>query len=151
MHHMPPVLTLPGARFGRVHFLPPIDLAKRQCLSAFIVALSQTGKRGEKGWMSSTLELQLASLDFCRACRSVPTLRVSVDPQTPCSIWLAPKARAAPHTRSSKEDCISSRIPVVQAVSLTWQLPLEALVKSADKDLWTWGGLSEPQGLCVCT
>ncbi|CAN0090492.1 unnamed protein product [Ectocarpus sp. 12 AP-2014] len=46
-------------------------------LDAFIVALNQTCDGGEKRWYASTLELQLASLEFvgradaCRPCTCV--------------------------------------------------------------------------------
>ncbi|CAN0042237.1 unnamed protein product [Ectocarpus sp. 6 AP-2014] len=41
---------------------------------ALVVALSQACKGGEKRWYASILELQLTSLDMCRACRSTPIL-----------------------------------------------------------------------------
>eukprot|EP00903_Cladosiphon_okamuranus_P014849 g13750.t1 len=46
-----------------------------RCLDAFLAALGQASEGGEKIWYVSTLQLQLASMEFCRACRSVPTLR----------------------------------------------------------------------------
>ncbi|CAN0553692.1 unnamed protein product, partial [Ectocarpus sp. 8 AP-2014] len=56
---------------------------RTRCLDAFIVALNQTCDGGEKRWYASTLELQLVSLEFCGACRHVPTLDVRVNRQTP--------------------------------------------------------------------
>ncbi|CAM9691685.1 unnamed protein product, partial [Ectocarpus sp. 4 AP-2014] len=53
------------------------------CLDAFIVALNQTCDGGKRRWYASTLELQRVSLAFCGACRSVPTLHVRVDRETP--------------------------------------------------------------------
>eukprot|EP00903_Cladosiphon_okamuranus_P014166 g13165.t1 len=47
---------------------------KRRSVNAFAVALDQACGGGEKRWYTSTLELQLASLELCRACRRVPTL-----------------------------------------------------------------------------
>ncbi|CAN0511524.1 unnamed protein product, partial [Ectocarpus sp. 8 AP-2014] len=56
---------------------------RSKCLDAFVVALNQTCDGGDKRWYASTLELQLVSLEFCGACRRVPTLHVRVDRQTP--------------------------------------------------------------------
>ncbi|CAM9787639.1 unnamed protein product, partial [Ectocarpus sp. 8 AP-2014] len=56
---------------------------KSKCLDAFGVALNQTCDGGDKRWYASTLELQLVSLEFCGACRLVPTLHVCVDRQNP--------------------------------------------------------------------
>lgn len=69
-----------------------------------------------KRWYASTLELQLASLELCRACRSVPTLHARVDDDTPRTLW----SRRA-----------SSRVPVVTALCLTWALPTEGLQRVA--------------------
>lgn len=41
-------------------------------------ALNQACEGEEKRWYTSTLELQLASLAMCKACRSVPTWHVRV-------------------------------------------------------------------------
>ncbi|CAM9759840.1 unnamed protein product, partial [Ectocarpus fasciculatus] len=45
-----------------------------QFLDALVVALSQACDGGKKRWYASTLELQLASLEICRVCRSISTL-----------------------------------------------------------------------------
>ncbi|CAM9892313.1 unnamed protein product, partial [Ectocarpus sp. 12 AP-2014] len=37
----------------------------------------------DRFWFASTLELQLASLDLCKACRGFPALRVWVEGETP--------------------------------------------------------------------
>lgn len=61
-----------------------------RCLDAFVVALNQACEGRKNSWYTSTLELQLASLEFCKACRSVSTLRVLVDTTTPRSLmWAA--------------------------------------------------------------
>ncbi|CAN0213302.1 unnamed protein product, partial [Scytosiphon promiscuus] len=55
-----------------------------QCLDAFTIALNQACEgRGRNRWYASTLELQLVSLDFLRACRRVRTLHVRIDRETP--------------------------------------------------------------------
>ncbi|CAN0202173.1 unnamed protein product, partial [Ectocarpus sp. 8 AP-2014] len=58
-----------------------------RCLDAFIVALSQPRAGGNKQWYASTLQLQLASFDYCRACRRVPTLLVRATRDSPYSLW----------------------------------------------------------------
>lgn len=58
----------------------------RRCLDAFTVALHQAFE-GQR-WYTSTAQLQLASLQFCRACRSVLTLyMITVDVDTPEHLW----------------------------------------------------------------
>ncbi|CAM9669642.1 unnamed protein product, partial [Hapterophycus canaliculatus] len=54
-----------------------------RCLDAFTIALHQACGGSLRRWYASTLQLQLASLGFCRACRSVPTLHVRVNRSTP--------------------------------------------------------------------
>ncbi|CAM9486440.1 unnamed protein product, partial [Laminaria digitata] len=54
-----------------------------RCLEAFTVALNQACWDGEKAWYVSTMHLQLASLEFCTACRAVPTLHVRISRGTP--------------------------------------------------------------------
>ncbi|CAM9861844.1 unnamed protein product, partial [Ectocarpus sp. 12 AP-2014] len=63
------------------------------------------GRRGH--WYKSTLQLQCVCLALCSACRSVPTWHVRIDDQTAHSLW-------------DPEVCISSRVPVVLALRLTW-------------------------------
>ncbi|CAM9792645.1 unnamed protein product, partial [Ectocarpus sp. 12 AP-2014] len=58
-----------------------------RCLDAFIVAWSQACAGGEKRWYKSTLELQLTSLEICRACRSASILHVHVYHQTATRLW----------------------------------------------------------------
>ncbi|CAN0452593.1 unnamed protein product, partial [Ectocarpus sp. 8 AP-2014] len=58
-------------------------------LDAFIVASSQACIEGENLWYASTLELQLVSLEACRVCRSIPTLHVRVNQETPGIVWNA--------------------------------------------------------------
>ncbi|CAM9797682.1 unnamed protein product, partial [Ectocarpus sp. 12 AP-2014] len=58
------------------------NLVRSKCLDAFIVALNQTCDGGKMRWYASTLELQLVSLEFCGACRRVPTLHVRVHRRT---------------------------------------------------------------------
>lgn len=106
-----------------------------RCLDAFVVALDQACGGGAKRWYASTLELRLVSLEFCRACRSIPTLAVKVEGSTPRSLWTRQNSKTGPNTRSS-EVRISSRVPVERALRLTWGPPLEFLAQSAAVDLW---------------
>eukprot|EP00903_Cladosiphon_okamuranus_P015491 g14302.t1 len=89
-----------------------------RCLDAFIIALSQAyaydgGGAGEgdvEGWFASTRELQLASLDLCRACRSVPSLLVRIDAGTPRRLWdTTPHCRFPTSTRSSRVPALEAR------------------------------------------
>lgn len=91
--------------------------------------------RGESS-VASTPQLQLASLDLCGVCRSVPTLRESVEDETPRSLWRSHQSQTGPITRSSNKLPISSRLPVVWASRLTWGLPASVLVRSAAFELW---------------
>jgi len=107
-----------------------------RCLDAFVVALSQACG-GDRRWYASTLQLQLVSLEFSRACRSIPKLAVSVEDLTPRSLWTPRDSRAPPNTPIS-EARASSRLPIQRALRLTWALPLEVLVESAAVELWAW-------------
>lgn len=96
----------------------------------------------------STLELQLASLEVCKACRSVPTLRVRVANETPSTLW-APRdelslqqqrqqqpqqqhksSRDSKSTTSRGGKAISSRVPAVQMVDMRWAAPSHRLLNS---------------------
>lgn len=67
-----------------------IHAGESRCLDAFFVALGQAFHGEQKYWYTSTLELQLASLEVCRACRCVPTLHVRDNDSTPRSLWSPP-------------------------------------------------------------
>ncbi|CAM9839374.1 unnamed protein product, partial [Ectocarpus fasciculatus] len=109
--------TAAGALHSDCH-----DFSRRSdCLDAFIVALNQACDGQCKRWYASTLELQLASLEFCGACRSVQTFQVHVDAETPPSLWCPSKSRTTPDKHSG-EVSIASRVPAVQAFGWTWSL-----------------------------
>ncbi|CAB1105529.1 unnamed protein product [Ectocarpus sp. CCAP 1310/34] len=86
-----------------------------ECVDAFIVALNRTCDGGEQRWYASTLELQPVSLEFCVACRRVPTS----------------------HSTSTVGRLVSgvSRAPVVRAYSLTWALSMDVLLQSCAMEL----------------
>ncbi|CAM9974370.1 unnamed protein product [Pylaiella littoralis] len=115
------------------------------CLDAFIVALSQACEGGDKRWYASTLQLHLASMDFCRACRSIPILHVRIDDGSPRSLWNPGRAQPRPNTRSTKIRT-SSRVPVVRALRLTLRLPMKVMQESAATELWTWVEVMELRG-----
>ena len=111
--------STPGTRLNCLHTSRRAHLASQaglsRCLDAFIVALNQPGDTNTrwniKPWYTSTKELQLASLEFCAACRSVPRLDVTVTKRTPTRLWMGAPTRA---TRSTKR-LSSTRVPVVRA------------------------------------
>lgn len=88
-----------------------VSLVDERRLLAFDVALHQACEGGDRRWYASTLELQLASLGLCKACRGVPTLRVQVGEGTPRTLRFPREPRT---TRNS------SREPVVQPGFLSW-------------------------------
>ncbi|CAN0078967.1 unnamed protein product, partial [Ectocarpus fasciculatus] len=58
------------------------DPGLSRSLDAITVALNLTCEE-EQQWYTSTKELQLASRQFCTACRAVATLHFRVDDDTP--------------------------------------------------------------------
>lgn len=123
------------------------------CLQAFNIALS--GCYHGKRWYTSTLQLQLASLNYCIACRSVPTLHLLVDDDTPrqmldaacdagtkdsCSLTHGSNGSKRQHSgcsarknvthvlpsRGSEAGCSNSRVPMFHARGVTWGLSSSA-------------------------
>ncbi|CAM9454120.1 unnamed protein product [Ectocarpus sp. 4 AP-2014] len=92
---------------------------RNSCLNAFIVALDDTcdGKR----WYTSTKELQLASIDFCIACRKHQTLHLIVDTGIPRRLLAAADA-----TPSHSKRPFRTRVPRLRARRVTWDLPTAA-------------------------
>lgn len=96
-----------------VCMLPP-DLSYSQCLDAFTVALNQACEwepGHDKSWYASTMELQLASLPFCKACRNVMTLGLKVKDETPARLL---ETADAPYPGSP-------RVPRLRARTVTWR------------------------------
>lgn len=120
-----------------------------------MVALCQAqgGGMEERRWYVSTIELQLTSLEFCRACRSVPIFHVIVDNKTPRRLW--DPLVAMPHTKPRRQTpltprisgtravhgarVIRSRVPVARAACLTWTLVERVLVESGA--MLRWGNM----------
>ncbi|CAM9376337.1 unnamed protein product [Ectocarpus sp. 12 AP-2014] len=67
-----------------------------RCLDAFVVALNETCHEGK--CIMSTTALQLASLQFCVACRSASTLRLRIHTDTPRHLWAKDSGPQARHS-----------------------------------------------------
>ncbi|CAM9191569.1 unnamed protein product, partial [Laminaria digitata] len=104
-----------------------------RCLEAFKIALNQACGDGEKACYVSTMDLQLASLSFCRACRAVPTLHVRLGRGTPRSMWALQTPQEQP-TTDCAEPGAPNRLPVVHMLSATWDI---ATIKSLVRSLYT--------------
>ncbi|CAM9165121.1 unnamed protein product, partial [Ectocarpus sp. 8 AP-2014] len=114
-----------------------------RCLDAFIVAFGQVYNTGDRVWYTSALELQLASLDFCRACRNVPTLlRILVEEGTPGSLLNVLAEEQQEHPASSHQDRGSSRLPFVRANRVKMVLPDGMLAQNLH-EMHTWRGVEE--------
>lgn len=120
------------------------DAGGSRCLDAFAVILTQafeSGAEGEKAdRLVSTLSLQLVSLEFCRLCRSVPTLFVRVDVGTPHRLWSAPgggdqAGLQQRRARDARARAIVSRVPNLAPLAVSWMLPgvVPTLVPAEDE------------------
>ena len=116
-----------GACRQQTRYLPNplIGLPGSSCLlDAFTVALLQQTVGGTK-WFASTAQLQLASLQFCLACRSVRTLHLRVQSDTPRYLWATV---GIPRTRRARK-ALTSRVPALRPEKVTWGL---AVVKKME-------------------
>ena len=73
-------------------------------LDALLIAINQADS---SGWYSSTLQLQLTSLQFCELCRRVPTLHLTVETAMHDLVW---------------KD-YDTRVPTLRPLILTWRRP----------------------------
>ncbi|CAB1103084.1 unnamed protein product [Ectocarpus sp. CCAP 1310/34] len=96
---------------------------RKFCLEALIVALNETCDG--KSWYTSTKELQLASLDFCIACRNCQTVHLNVDEQIPRRL-LASADAPPPHP---KRLCWT-RVPRLRSRRVTWNMPTAAKLRT---------------------
>lgn len=99
------------------------ECAPDRCLDAFIVALHEA--RDGNSWYTSTKELQLASLQFYSACRSVATLALRVDCHMPCRLLAS--TDAPPPNR--KRLC-STRVRRLRARRVRWKLSTAAEMRT---------------------
>ncbi|CAM9126585.1 unnamed protein product, partial [Laminaria digitata] len=74
---------------------------KDRCVQAITVAIDQACGGGEKTWYVSTVNLQLASLQLCRACRAVVPLHVRLGQGIPRSMWAPQITPAQPATNGA--------------------------------------------------
>lgn len=86
-----------------------------------------------EAWYASTKNLHLASLPFCAACRSVATLHLKVDADTPEQLVAAPPL-----------DDEEERVPRLRARRVTWMLPTAEMLSKpiyalADVRVWAFG------------
>ncbi|CAM9698565.1 unnamed protein product [Ectocarpus sp. 8 AP-2014] len=129
-----------------------------QCLEAITVVLNQSSPKGgirEPPFISSTLQLQLACLELCRVCRSLPSLHIKVRETLPSSLRVAPTfsddagdhdngvllpslRRCYPRGGMRGRDGVTpNRVPPLLPFSVTWgypSLPLSSSSRTAD--LW---------------
>ncbi|CAN0021025.1 unnamed protein product, partial [Ectocarpus sp. 6 AP-2014] len=92
---------------------------RTSCLNAFVVALN--GACEGKTWYTSILELQLASLEFCMACRNYPTMKLKVDARIPRRLLATDDA---PHLQS--EWLCGTRVPRLRARRVSWDMATAA-------------------------
>lgn len=132
-----------------------ISAPPSQCLDAFVIALNHGRCDGEK-WYASTLQLQLASLPLCAACRSASTLHLTVETFTPRSVWsasdatgggaglgagvgvgAAPAAGNASETLSQKSGrtTVATRVPRFRARGVRWKLPATKMTRASSDAL----------------
>ncbi|CAM9155939.1 unnamed protein product, partial [Ascophyllum nodosum] len=86
-----------------------------RCLDAFLIALTRDDG---SGWFSSTLQLQLTSLQFCELCRSVPTLHLTVGTAMHDLVWTD-----SPSSDLEVKKLYDTRVPTLRPLILTWRLP----------------------------
>ena len=102
------------------------------------MALNQACDR--QPWYTSIRELQLATIPFCVACRTVTTVHLTVDNETPPHLLAAADATLAMH---GSENPVTARLPRLRALAVTWErdssvelaTPIYAL---ADVDTFTF-------------
>ncbi|CAN0415709.1 unnamed protein product, partial [Ascophyllum nodosum] len=90
-----------------------------RCVDAFSIALNQADS---SGWYSSTLELQLASLQFCVVCRNVSTLHLIVKNGMETLLL-----DDAPTSDVKVKTPCRTRVPTLRPLILTWKLPIQAI------------------------
>ena len=111
-----------------------------RCLDAFSVALNQADSNG---WYSSTLQLQLASLQFCLMCRSGSTLHlIVIDDRQTLLFEDAPSSNV--NVKKLRRTRVSNFWPLI----LTWKLPAVHLKQFSSalayvKQLTFWDGFND--------
>ena len=89
------------------------------CLDALRIALSQVGG---SGWYTSTLQLQLASLQVCALCWDVRPLHFTVGLDAPHWVW-----EGAVTSDGVVKRLRNTRVPTFQPRGVLWKLPISLL------------------------
>ncbi|CAM9220895.1 unnamed protein product [Ectocarpus sp. 13 AM-2016] len=135
------------------------DRGSARCLEAITIVLNQSSPKGgirEPPFISSTLQLQLACLELCRVCRSLPCLHITVRENLPSRWWIAPTFSddAGDHDNGvllpslrrcyprggmrGKDGATPNRVPPLLPFSVTCGYPSLPLSYSrGTADLWT--------------
>ncbi|CAN0470839.1 unnamed protein product [Ectocarpus sp. 12 AP-2014] len=107
---------------------------RSKSLEVLVVALNQACDGQRKRWYTSTLELQLVSLELCGASRGAQLLHVRVNGRTPPTLWSSHTSHTTLSQRSP-EVGTSNRVPAVQAFGWTWALQVDRLPQRAATEL----------------
>ena len=99
-----------------------------------VIALSEVSFG--QGTYLSTKHLQLASLQLCTVCRSVSTLHVTVDSNTPRRLWETSAEQASTHM---------TRVPVLKARGVTWIRSTDATFMYGENEV-----LANVDSVCFC-
>ena len=83
-------------------------------LDVFSISLNQANGRG---WYTSTLDLELASLQLCVLCRGVSTVHLTIEPSVPSRMW-----KGSPASDCNIKRSRSSRVPTLRPLKLSWDL-----------------------------
>ena len=108
----------------------PLESRRFQPVSGRLDHRPQPDYRGEL--VRVDIATPLASLEFCVACPSVPTLIAAVEKGTPTSLWVDDPGREMHGAKRLS----STRVPVVRAHGVTWRLPASAL-RSMSHDVFS--------------
>lgn len=115
-------------------------------MEAIAILLDQSSPKGgirQTPYLSSTLALQLVSLEVCRVCRSPSTLHVTLSASSPAGLWIPPPVRHSPsfacYDRVGEEGPAEarSRVPPLLPFSVTCRLSSDDLLKGRTTELWT--------------
>ncbi|CAM9173977.1 unnamed protein product, partial [Hapterophycus canaliculatus] len=104
------------------HSFPAGPSSSRR-LEALIVAVNQASDM--RHWYTVTKEFQLASMQVCEACRGAHTVHLRVDGNIPKTLLPAPGA-----PRANPEGGVSSRVPRLRVLRVTWARPSVDLLSS---------------------
>ncbi|CAM9635072.1 unnamed protein product [Ectocarpus sp. 4 AP-2014] len=93
------------------------------CLDAVLISLNRMCDG--KSWYTSTKELQLASLEFCIACRSYRAIHLTVGAQIPRRLLAAVDA-PSPHPHR----LCWTRVPRLRVRRVTWNMRTAAMLRT---------------------